>query len=318
MIAVLSFGTVGYIIIEGWSFLDSLYMTAITLSTVGFGEVQPLSNNGRIFTVVLIFTGIGTIAYGLSSLGEFLVSSNLGPTLRKRQSKRMISKMKDHVVICGYGRVGRSAVNSLLKVRDDIVVVDRSDAVVDEIRQKGIPVIHGDATNDDILRDAGLERARSLMICGGNDADNLFIVLSARTMNPSLTIVARSVDQANESKMVRAGANRVVSPYQIGGRFMATVLTRPRVTDFFQQVTLESGLELWLEEVEIRIGSKLDGSTVVESEIRKSTGVSLVGLMRKSTGETLTPDPSTRIEAEDVLIVIGTRDQLATLQELAE
>jgi voltage-gated potassium channel len=230
----------------------------------------------------------------------------------------MISKMKDHVVVCGYGRVGQSAVSSLMDIRKDIVIIDRRDDVVEEVRQAGFAVVQGDATNDDILREAGLEKAGSLMVCGGSDADNLFIVLSARTMNPKLTIVARSVDRDNESKMLRAGANRVISPYQIGGRFMASVLTRPSVTDFFQQVTLESGLELWLEEIDIEAGSRLDGKTVMESDIRRSTGVTLVGIMRRSTGETLTADTSTRIEADDVLIVIGTREQLARLQHMAQ
>jgi len=318
MISVLSFGTVGYLVIERWSFLDSLYMAAITLTTVGFGEIHPLTDNGRVFTVVLIFLGIGTIAFGLSTLGETLVSADLGPTLRKRRSRRMINRMKNHVVVCGYGRVGHSAVKSLMEIRKDVVIIDRDDGAVEAVRAAGLPVIQGDATNDEVLRDAGLERASSLMICGGSDADNLFIVLSARTMNPKLTIVARSVDSENESKMLRAGANRVISPYQIGGRFMASVLIRPGVTDFFQQVTLESGLELWLEEMHIGPGSSLDGKTVLESDIRRTTGVTLVGILRPETGETLTPDASTRIGAADVLIVIGTREQLSKLQRLAE
>ena len=318
MAAVLIFGTLGYVIIERWSMLDSLYMAAITLTTVGFGEIHPLSDAGRMFTIVLIFLGLATIAFGLSSLGEYIVSSDLGPTLRRRRSERMITKMTDHIIVCGYGRVGRSAVSSLMERRNDIVIVDKDATIADEVRLMGLEVVHGDATSDEILRKAGIDRADSLMICGGSDADNLFIVLSARTMKPDLTIVARSVEPDNESKMVRAGANRVISPYQIGGRFMASVLTRPGVTDFFQQVTLESGLELWLEEMVIGRDSKLDGQTVFEADVRRTTGVTMVGLLRHASGETLTPDASTPIEVGDVLIVIGTREQLIQLQQLAE
>jgi voltage-gated potassium channel len=230
----------------------------------------------------------------------------------------MINNMSDHVVVCGYGRVGRSAVSSLMEIRSDLVIIDKDANVSEEVGLQGLQVVHGDATSDDTLRKAGIDRAASLMICGGNDADNLFIVLSSRTMNPTLTIVVRSVDPASESKMLRAGANRVISPYQIGGRFMASVLIRPGVTDFFQQVTLESGLELWLEEMVIGRHSKLDGQTVIEADIRKATGVTMVGLMRHVTGETLMADASTSIEVGDVLIVIGTREQLAQLQQLAE
>jgi voltage-gated potassium channel len=318
MVAVLIFGTLGYVIIERWSVLDSIYMASITLTTVGFGEIHPLSDAGRIFTIVLIFLGLITIAFGLSSLGEYLVSSDLGPRLRRRRNERMITKMRDHVIVCGYGRVGRSAVGSLMESRKDVVIIDKDATITDEVRLIGLQVVHGDATSDDILRKAGIERADSLMICGGSDADNLFIVLSSRTMNPDLTIVARSVDPENESKMVRAGANRVISPYRIGGRFMASVLIRPGVTDFFQQVTLESGLELWLEEMVIGRDSNLDGQTVFEADIRRATGVTMVGLLRHSSGETLIPDASTSIEVGDVMIVIGTREQLAKLQQLAE
>ncbi len=318
LVAILMFGTLGYMIIERWTALDSFYMAAITLTTVGFGEIHPLSAAGRLFTIVLIFLGLGAIAFALSKLGEYLVASDLGPRLRRRRSERMINRMSDHVVVCGYGRVGRSAVSSLMEIRNDLVIIDKDAYVTEEVGLQGLQVVHGDATSDDTLRKAGIDRAASLMICGGNDADNLFIVLSSRTMNPSLTIVVRSVDPDNESKMVRAGANRVISPYQIGGRFMASVLIRPGVTDFFQQVTLESGLELWLEEMVIGRHSKLDGQTVIEADIRKATGVTMVGLMRHVTGETLMADASTSIEVGDVLIVIGTREQLAQLQQLAE
>lgn len=316
VLVVFTIGTIGYSLIEGWPLLDSLYMTAITLTTVGFGEVRPLTNEGRIFTIVLLFLGVGTIAYGLGIMGEYLLASDIGPILRRRRNRRMINKMQDHILVCGYGRVGRSAVANLIDSDKDVVVIDIDRMVVDELREKGISAVNGDATDDDVLREAGIERAKGVIVCGGSEADNLYIVLSARALNPDLTIVTRSVDPANEDKMLRAGADRVISPYQIGGQTMADVMTRPGVTDFFRLVTLDSGLELWLEELEIKEGSELAGQTVIEADLRRRTGAALVGLLRKSSGEILTPNESTRLEAADLLISLGTREQLQSLERL--
>jgi voltage-gated potassium channel len=316
LLVVFTIGTIGYSLLEGWPLLDSLYMTAITLTTVGFGEVRPLTNYGRIFTIILLILGVGTIAYGLGTIGEYLLASDIGPILRRRQNRRMINKMQDHIIVCGYGRVGRSAVANLIDSEQDVVVIDIDRMVVGELREKGLSAIYGDATDDDVLREAGIERAKGVIVCGGSEADNLYIVLSARTLNPDLTIVTRSIDPANEDKMLRAGADRVISPYQIGGQTMADVMTRPGVTDFFRLVTLDSGLELWLEELEIKEGSELAGQTVIEADLRRRTGAVLVGLLRKSSGEILTPNETTRLEAADLLISLGTRDQLRRLEKL--
>jgi voltage-gated potassium channel len=316
VLVVFTVGTIGYSWIEGWPLLDSLYMTAITLTTVGFGEVRPLTNAGRIFTIALLILGVGTIAYGLGTMGEYLLASDIGPMLRRRRNRRMIKKMQDHILVCGYGRVGRSAVASLIDSGKDVVVIDIDPMVVDELRDRGISAIHGDATNDDVLQEAGIERATGIIVCGGSEADNLYIVLSARALNRDLTIVTRAIDPASEEKMIRAGADRVISPYQIGGQTMADVLTRPGVTDFFRLVTLDSGLELWLEELIIQEGSELAGQTVIEADLRRRTGATLVGLLRESSGEILTPNETTRLEAADLLISLGTRDQLRRLEKL--
>jgi voltage-gated potassium channel len=229
----------------------------------------------------------------------------------------MIRNLQDHVIVCGYGRVGRSALNMLRESSDSVVVIDQDEALVSEVREQSIAAVWGDATRDDTLREAGIERAGGLIASAGNDADNLFIVLSARTLNPKLHIVARTVNPENEAKMQRAGADRVVSPYQIGGRQMANILSRPNVTEFLDFVTLDSGLELWLEELRIGPDSPLAGQTVVEANLRRKTGATLVALLRSSSGATLTPDESTRLEAGDELIVLGTRDQLARLEDFA-
>jgi voltage-gated potassium channel len=316
LLGVLVFGVAGYYIIEGWTLLDSLYMVAITVTTVGFGEVQPLSSAGRIFTILFLLVGVVGVAYTLRAVGEYILTSNAGQQLRKRRVKRMIERMRNHVVICGFGRVGQSAVSALIDSGQTIVVIERDERLAEQFLQADIPAIIGDATQDDTLRQAGIESAKGMIVSAGDDSVNLFIVLSARTLNPDLYIVARSVNSDNELKMRRAGANRVVSPYQLGGRYMANVLTRPHVTEFMGMVTLDSGIELWMEELKIGKDSSLAGHTVVEADLRRRTGAALVALLRKSKGATLMPDENTQLEVGDELIVLGTREQLAKLEEI--
>ena len=318
ILVVVTVGVAGYLIIERWSFLDSLYMTVITLTTVGFAETRPLSPAGRVFTMVLIVMGVGTIVYGLTASAEYLLTADLGPRLRERRWRQMVKKMQNHIIVCGYGRVGRSAVAALRDINEEVVIVECEGSVSASARAEGLLTVHGDATSDEMLKQAGVEQASGLITCLGADAENLFIVLSARTLNPALKIVSRSVDPDNEGKLIRAGADRVISPYMLGGRYMANVLTRPRVTEFLGSVTLDSGLELWLEEVSIAAQSELVGQTVGQSDVRRRTGASLVGLFRQASGDMLSPDQSTLLQEGDVLIVLGTRDQLASLAALAD
>ncbi len=316
-VVLLFVGTTGYYLIEGWTILESLYMTAITLTTVGFREVRPLSREGQFFTIALLFLGVGTLAYALNTAGQYFFEADIGRTLRRRRSKRMIENLENHVVVCGYGRVGQSASEILQESVRDVVIIERDEQLIEQLQSEGMVVVAGDATKDEVLKEAGLERADGIMICTGSDTDNLFIVLSARTLNPNLNIVARSADTENESKMRRAGANRVVSPYQLGGRFMANVLTKPHVTDFLDVVTLDSGLELWLEEVMIAEHSPLAGHTVVEADLRRNTGAILVALLQRETGATVIPDENTQLRVGDEMFVLGTREQLKKLEELA-
>ncbi len=316
-VVLLFLGTIGYYLIEGWSPLESLYMTVITLTTVGFGEVHTLSRWGRVFTIVLLLLGVGTLAYALNTAGQYVLEADIGKTLRRRRSRRMIEKLEKHFVVCGFGRVGQSATKNLLESTRDVVIIERDEQLVDKLQSEGMIVVLGDATKDEVLRAAGLERADGIMVCTGSDTDNLFIVLSARTLNPDLNIVARSADSENEGKMRRAGADRVVSPYQLGGQFMANVLTRPHVTEFLSVVTLDSGLELLLEEVMIAENSPLAGHTVVEADLRRKTGAILVALLQRETGTTVTPDEKTKLQVGDEVFVLGTREQLKKLEDLA-
>ena len=305
-----AFGTAGYMIIEGWSVIDAFYMTAITLTTVGFGEVRTLTTYGRIFTVVLLVAGVAFVAYGL----EYLLTANLGDTWRKRRMMRTIENLENHVIVSGYGRVGQSAVASLQNSKRQVVVVEKDPEKVTMLADLGLIYLIGDATRDEVLQQAGIDRAWGLLVCTGDDSRNLFIVLSARALNGNLYIVTRSIAAENERKMRRAGANRVVSPYQIGGQHMANIVIRPHVTDFFDVVTLDGGIELWVEELIIGETSSLVGKTVGEANIRQETGVSIIAMLREN--HSSIPKAHTQLQAGDELIVVGTREQLAKLEKL--
>jgi voltage-gated potassium channel len=313
---LLGIGTIGYMMIEGWSIIDSFYMAVITITTVGFGEVRPLSGSGRLFTVILIFSGVSIVAYGFSTILEYILTVNVGATLRRRRMGREIDKLQNHVIVCGYGRVGKSAVASLKNSRKSIVVIDKDPELAKSAFSAGVAVIEGDSTNDEVLIQAGIERAWGIMVCTGDDSLNLFVVLSARALNANLYIVVRTIDADNERKMRRAGANRVVSPYQIGGQHMANIIVRPHVTDFFDVVTLDGGIELWVEELRIEPDSEIANKTVGDADIRRRTGVTLIALLRQLGGAAVSPDADTLLTVGDELIVIGTREQLTVLERL--
>ncbi len=314
--SIFALGTVGFTVIEGWSVLDSFYMTVITLTTIGFSETHPLSAAGRLFTVILILVGLGGVVYGLTTVGELLVSVNLITRLRKRRMTNAIAKLNDHVIVCGFGRVGWTAARALSQSRRGVVIIENDPERVLEAIAEGFLVLDGDATRDEVLRDAGVERAWGLIAATGRDGDNLLMVLSARTLNDRLFIVSRSTTPDNESKMVRAGADRVVSPYQMGGRHMANIIMRPHITEFLDGVTLETGVELWLEELIINESAELAGKTVFDVDIRRRTGVNLIAVRKGATGALTMPDERTHLDAGDELIVLGTREQLATLAGL--
>lgn len=320
VLGLLALGTFGYILLEDWTPVDALFMTVITLTTVGFSEVNPLSTAGRLFTIALILLGVGTLAYGLRTLGELVLERDYLRQWRRRRIMRQVELMRDHVIVCGYGRVGQSVVTTLIEGKRPFVVIEKIPANIEALVQQGLNVIEGDATSDAVLRQAGVERAWGLIVCAGDDSVNLFIVLSARAIKPNLFIIARSVDGSNEAKMRLAGANRVISPYQIGGRHMANIAIRPHIVDFFEVATLDSGEEVWVEEVVIAPQSFLVGKTVGDADVRRETGVTLIALRHAIEPDhisTIIPDAGTCMSGGDELIVVGTREQLARLERLA-
>ena len=319
LIALINFvifagGTLGYVLLEGWSLGDAMYMTIITVGSVGYGEVRDLSAIGRIFTGILILFGVGSVAVSFTLLVESVFTDEFRHDLWERRMEKKLEKLQDHVIVCGYGRVGRNAIDAINQEnRRDIVVIDQSHDRFDH-SQDNFLAVEGDATEDATLKRAGIERAWGLLVATGSDSVNLFVTLSARALNPNLTIVARSSNEENNDKMTRAGANRVVSPYDIGGQRMAHSLMRPHLTEFLDVLTTDSGMELFLEELNVADASGLLGRTLSDVDLRNKTGVTLLAVLRPE--GVVTPNADFKFSSKDALIVIGTRQQLDALEAL--
>ena len=318
--ALLLIGTAGYTTIERWSFIDAAYMTIITLSTVGFGETHPLSPTGRVFTVVLIVGGASLAAYAFSTLGEFISTGELRAHLEQRRHSRILKTLKDHVVVCGYGRVGRHVVHELIAEGVSFVVVDKDLAAVEHVRHNGHLALLGNAANDDVLREAGIERAIGLVAAVNSDAENVFIVLSARGLKPSLSIVARANFEDSESKLRRAGADRVIDPYRISGRRMVTMMLRPEVADFLDEIAHASGIELLIDQVHLVATSPLVGKTVgdVHALLFEKLGVTMLACALPNEALRLVQANAQALLVPDTLLIaFGPTSQLALFENMA-
>jgi voltage-gated potassium channel len=317
LVLVVSFGTIGYTLIEKWSPLDSLYMTLITLSTVGFGEVYTLSPTGKIFTMILVIFGVGGAAYTVSIMGQMIVEGEIRKLLGRRKMEKSLKGLKDHYIVCGYGRVGRKICKEFCIRKVSFVVVEKDPLIGGQIEKDGFLFVQGDSTEDSTLINAGIEKAKGLVIAVANEADNVFIVLSARQLNPNLFITARADSDSAEKKIKRAGANKVVSPYKIGGIRMALTTLRPNLVDFMRVVTFDKETGLVIEEIEIKPDSPLTFVTLKDSPIRREFGIMVAGIKKPGKDVFLNPSPETRIEAGDILIVIGEKEQLEKLETMA-
>jgi len=313
-------GIIGYRLIEGWSFLDSLFMTVITLTTVGYGEVHPLSTAGRIFSIVLILVGVGSALYILSTLVPYtleIIEAELGIRFGRRRMEAKIKELNKHFIVCGYGRVGQEIANIFRQEETKFVVIDQDEKAINKAKLVGYLCIQDDATKDEVLKQAGIERARGLVVALGNDADNTYVTLSARALHPTLPIIARADSEDTEGKLLRAGANHVISPQTIGGRRMAMLALRPVAVDFVETVLFSRGQQLLLEEMGIKENSSLIHVTVREIEER-IPGIRIMALKRKDGSLLLNPTPTTTIEEQDLLTVFGAADQLHALENCCQ
>ncbi len=301
---IIAAGTIGYMLIEGWATLDSLYMTITTITTVGYREVFPLSDSGRIFTIFLIVGGVGGGLFVLAAFIQYVIEGRLRTELWRRQMKGKIAKLKDHFILCGYGKVGEEIAHTFTEEGIPFVVIDSRPDNIAMAEEQGYLRLLGDATSDKFQMDAGIEQARGLVAAVGSDADNTYITLSARELRPDLFIEARASGKEAESKLKKAGADRVVSPNTIGARRMAMLALRPAVVDFIDTVIYRRGQELQMENIIVKSDSPLVDLTI--EAIYKQVKTIILAISKKS-GKLLTNPPGdTTIEAGDRLIIMGT------------
>lgn len=306
-------GTIGYSVL-GFGVLDALYQTVVNITTVGLGPLHPLHDSGKIFTIVLVLVGVGTAFYTFSAVLELLIEGHMRDLMRRRRMERDIGRMSGHVVVCGWGRVGREVARFLAASGRQVVVIDRD---AERLAAVPYPSVQGDVTDDRTLQDAGIDRASSLVAALETDADNLYVTLASRSIRPDLQIIARARNESSEPKLIRAGADRVVNPQQLGGGRMAALVTQPHVVDFMDVVMHDGTLEFRLEEVGVKMESALTGSTLSSERVHHRTGALVLAIRRMDGSFVTNPSAHTTIEAGDVLISVGTAEQLESLTRIA-
>jgi voltage-gated potassium channel len=311
-------GTFGYMIIEGYHLLDAFYMTIITVATVGYGEVEPLSGGGKIFTSFLIMTSFGTFAYAVSTITRFVVDGEFNQLFKQQQLSAAIEQLTDHVIICGYGRNGRQAAQVLKKHDKRFVVIEKNPELTESINHRFRDlVLSGDSTQDETLLKAGILRAKALITTLPVDADNMFIVLTARHLNPKLSIISRASDDGSDTKIKIAGADNVIMPDKVGGAHMASLVMKPDVMEFIDHVTAQGGDNNNLEEITFNnIPEHLRNKTLRDLEIRNKSGANIIGFKTGDGTYIINPSADTQIIPEAKIFVLGTPDQIKKLKEI--
>jgi len=310
LLTIILVGTAGYHLIEGWPFLESLYMTIVTLSTVGYGDYYPQTNEGRLFTIVLIIFGVGTMFFTIVLLAESTIETRLRALTGRGRQDKMIAKIKNHYIVCGCGRIGHLICRELKADKMDFVVIENNPEVIQKIEEEGFIYYKGDSTQDKSLLNAGIKRARGIVCVLPTDAENLYVILTAKELNPDIFILSRSEEEESEHRLLRAGADRVMSPYTLGGMRMAMAILRPAMLDFIEITTRRQSLELRMEELSVCDGSPVIGKSLEESEIRHDYGLIIVAVKKDSGKMIFNPLASYIIEKGDKLIAMGEDDNV--------
>jgi voltage-gated potassium channel len=318
LLTIMFIGVFGYMLIEDFTFTDAFFMTVITIATVGFREVHPLTSHGMYFTAFLIIFSFGIFAYAVTTFTRYVVDGAIGHYYKSRKVRNKIQRLKDHVIICGYGRNGRQAVQELLDHNVNLVIVERNEESMEQILENPrLLYIHGDATRDDILEMCRIDRARALITTLPVDADNLFVVLTAREMNPSLTIISRASDEHSDAKLKRAGATNVIMPDRIGGQRMAKLVAQPDVVEFLDFLMLQSLENVALEEITCtRMHTYFEGKSIRELDIRNESGANIVGLKRSDNSYIINPLPEVMLSSTDKIFALGTKTQIGRLKKI--
>lgn len=314
--AVLAIGTVGFTVIDHYPPFDAFYMALTTMTTVGYAEVHPLSHAGRVFNSLLIFFGVSTIFVAIGAMTQTVIEMEFGDAIGKRRNKRMIDKLKDHYIICGFGRVGRGAASELQHAGVPFVIVDRNEDRVERAILSGMLAVAADATRDDTLHQIGIERARGLVAALSTDADNLFVLLSAKGLNKRLFVAARAAEEGAEEKMRRAGADAVFAPYAITGHRLAQSLLRPHVVQFLDFTTKDIGEDIAIEQVRVSESSALVSKSLRDMKLGHELGVIVMAVRRRGGQMEFNPSAQTTVGGGDYLIVMGRQENLRTLENL--
>lgn len=315
--STLSLGTIGYMWLSKYTFVDALYMTVITVTTVGFGEVKPFTPEEKIFTVLLILTSISVFGYAVSSFSEYLVSGKLFDYFKHRKVEKKIAQLKGHTIVCGYGRNGKQAIIKLTNYNRQFVVVERDKEIIEDLESNEYLCIQGDATLDATLLNSGIENAANLITTLPSDADNLFVVLTARQLNKDFKIISRASNESSYSKLKIAGADNVIMPDKLGGNHMASLVTTPDVIEFVDRLTIEGETTANLEEIYVDdLPKKYLGKTILDLDLRKKTGCTVIGFRNPDKNYVINPEASTTLVEQAHIIVLGKPEQIMKLREL--
>jgi len=312
---MLALGVIGYMVLEDWDFLDALYMTIITVTTVGFSEVRHLSPEGRLFTLILIFIGVGLVLYVTGSVVQFMVEGQIRHILGRRKLNKKISRLKNHYIVCGYGRIGRVLTGNLRENPIDLVVVEQNSDLVPVLEEDGMLYVQGNATEESALLEAGIKEAKGLVAALATDADNVFLTLTARQLNPDLYIMARVSQESAKSKLWAAGADKVESPYDIGATSMAMRVLRPNVTNFLDLVLARKHKAIQMEEIPIVAGSEICDKSLMDSQIRQHFNVIIIAIRKPDDTMIFNPSPEEVIRASDTIIVVGEDNSLSRFNQ---